>query len=367
MPHVARRHCALVNGRPIIRVNVYLTRRAAEGDTIDTTDRRPATIIDVAREAGVSFKTVSRVLNGEANVRAETRARVMEVVSRLGYRANQHARSLRAGQSRLIGVFYSNPSRNYLGEIQIGALERGNAEGFSIAFERLEEGSPPRGGAALAGAVLIPPLTEDLQLMASLTETGTPFVRLSHTPAEGETGHITMDDEAAAREMTDYLIGLGHRRIGFIAGTASHPQSHLREAGYRASLAAAGLSIDESLITHGMFDFESGLKAATGLLAATPRPTAIFASNDDMAAAVLAVAFRSGLRVPEQLSVAGFDDSPLASVVYPALTTIAQPGRDMASTAVGLLLEKRASEAQAAVILPYRLVVRETTAAPPPA
>lgn len=297
-------------------------------------------------------------------MRAETRARVMDVVARLGYRANQHARSLRAGQSRLIGVFYSNLSRNYLGEIQIGALQRGNAEGFSIAFEHLEEGVPPRGGAALAGAVIIPPLTEDQRLMASLTEAGTPFVRLSHTVADGETGHVTMDDEAAAAEMMRHLIGLGHRRIGFIAGPASHPQSLLREAGYRASLAAAGLAVEESLITRGTFDYESGLQAATALLSAAPPPTAIFASNDDMAAAVLAVAFRSGLRVPGQLSVAGFDDTPLASVVYPALTTIAQPSREMASVAVGMLLEKRASGEGQKAVLPYRLVVRETTAAP---
>lgn len=323
----------------------------------------------MAREAGVSFKTVSRVLNGEPNVRAETRTQVMDAVARLGYRANQHARSLRAGQSRLIGVFYSNPSRNYLGEIQIGALQRGNAEGFSIAFEQLQEGPEgsvlPRGGAELAGAVLTPPLAEDAALIARLQEAGTPFVRISHMPAEGEVGHVTMDDEAAARDVMAHLLGLGHRRIGFIGGTPSHPQAGLREAGYRASLAAAAIPVDETLIAQGLFDFESGLRAAAQLLSCTPRPTAIFASNDDMAAAVLAVAFRSDLRVPGQLSVVGFDDTPLASIVYPALTTIAQPSREMASVAVGMLLEKRApdKEAQAAV-LPYRLVVRETTAAP---
>ncbi len=343
-------------------------RQRAEGDTIDTNDRRPATIVDVAREAGVSFKTVSRVLNGEPNVRGETRAKVMEAVARLGYRTNQHARSLRAGQSRLIGVFYSNPSRNYIGEIQIGALERGNAEGFSIAFEHLEEGPegtiPPRGGAALAGVVLTPPLTEDRALIDSLIASETPFVRLSHTEAEGEVGHITMDDEAAAREVMDHLLALGHRRIGFIAGTQSHPQARLREAGYRASLAAAGIPVDEALIARGTFDYESGLRAAAEILGRTPRPTAIFASNDDMAAAVLAVAFRSGLRVPQQLSVAGFDDTPLASIVYPALTTVYQPSREMASVAVGMLLEKRASDEPQKACLPHRLVVRETTAAP---
>lgn len=344
-------------------------RRRAEGDTIDTSDRRPATIVDVAREAGVSFKTVSRVLNGEPNVRAETRTRVMEAVVQLGYRTNQHARSLRAGQSRLIGVFYSTPSRNYIGEIQIGALQRGNAEGFSIAFEHLPEtagGSVlPRGGAELAGAILIPPLTEDAALMDSLIQAGTPFVRLSHTVADGEVGHVTMDDEAAAREVMAHLISLGHRRIGFIAGPGSHPQSHLRETGYRASLAASGIALEENLIARAdTFDFEAGLRAADELLRQTPRPTAIFASNDDMAAAVLAVAFRSGLRIPEQLSVVGFDDTPLASIVYPALTTIYQPTREMASVAVGMLLEKRASDEPQKACLPYRLVVRETTAAP---
>lgn len=325
--------------------------------------------MDVAREAGVSFKTVSRVLNGEPNVRAETRTRVMEAVSRLGYRANQHARSLRAGQSRLIGVFYSRLSRNYLGEIQIGALERGNAEGFSIAFENLEEGPDgaailPRGGAELAGAVLVPPLTEDSALIASLMASGTPFVRLSHTLAEGEVGHVTMDDEAAAREAANHLIALGHRNIGFIAGPVAHPQSLLREAGYRASLAEHGIAVDESLIVRGNFDFESGLHQASALLSRPARPTAIFASNDDMAAAVLTAAYRSGVRVPDQLSVVGFDDTPLASIVYPALTTIYQPGREMASMAVGMLLEKRVSDEPLSACLPYRLVVRETTAAP---
>lgn len=339
-----------------------------EGDIIDTRDRRPATIVDVAREAGVSFKTVSRVLNGEPNVRAETRQSVMEAVGRLGYRANPHARNLRAGQSRLIGIFYSDPSRHYLGEVQIGALQRGNAEGFSIAFEHFSgspaEGTQWRGGAELAGVVLVPPLTEDVALMAQLTEMGTPFVRLSHTPADGEAGHVTMDDEAAAREAVDHLIGLGHRRIGFIKGPETHPQTHLRLAGYRAALSGAGIGFDDNLIAPGAFDYESGLRAATALLACSPRPTAIFASNDDMAAAVLAVAFRSGVRVPDQLSVIGFDDTALATMIYPALTSIYQPSREMASVAVGMLLDKNAAEETLAVVLPHRLVVRETTAAP---
>ncbi|MFN3313891.1 MAG: LacI family DNA-binding transcriptional regulator [Hyphomonas sp.] len=338
------------------------------GDSLNRRDQRPATIIDVAREAGVSFKTVSRVLNGEPNVRAPTRERVLEAAGRLGYRANHHARSLRAGQSRLIGVFYADLSRNYLSELQIGALERANAEGFSIIFEALKPGPDgallPRGQAELAGAVLVPPLTEDAPFMARLTEAGTPFVRLSHTDASGETGRVSLDDAAAAAAMTDHLISLGHRRIGFIAGPESHPQAQLREAGYRQSLEAHGITPDETLIAAGSFDFESGLTAARDLLTQPAPPSAIFASNDDMAAAVLAFAYRSGIRIPDDLSVAGFDDTPLATTVSPSLTTIYQPGREMASLAVGMLLERLAEPGERHEVMPFRLVVRESTAPP---
>ena len=338
------------------------------GDSLNRREQRPATIIDVAREAGVSFKTVSRVLNGEPNVRGPTRERVLEAAGRLGYRANHHARSLRAGQSRLIGVFYADLSRNYLSELQIGALERANADGFSIVFEALKQGPGgallPRGDADLAGAVLVPPLTEDPSFMARLSEAGTPFVRLSHTDASGETGRVSLDDAAAAAAMADYLIGLGHRRIGFIAGPDNHPQARLREAGFRQSLSAHGLVPDEALIVSGSFDFESGLAAARALLTQPAPPTAIFASNDDMAAAVLASAYRSGIRIPDELSVAGFDDTPLATTVSPSLTTIYQPGREMASLAVGMLLERHGEAEDRHVVMPFRLVVRESTAPP---
>lgn len=336
------------------------------GDTQNSRDRRPATIIDVAREAGVSFKTVSRVLNGEPNVRLPTRERVLAAAERLGYRANQHARSLRAGQSRLIGVFFGQLSRNYLSELQIGALERANEEGFSIVFESLKHGEDGalrlRGQAELAGAVLVPPLTEDDALMQQLSEAGTPYVRLSHTDAAGETGRVSMDDTAAAAAMTEHLIGLGHRRIGFIAGPPSHPQAQLRETGYRQGLAAHGIDAEETLIVEGRFDFESGLAAARALLSLAEPPTAIFASNDDMAAAVLGYAYRAGIRVPDQLSVAGFDDTPLATTVSPALTTIYQPGREMASLAVSMLLDRHSDGRDPHKVMPFRLVVRESTA-----
>ena len=337
------------------------------GKTIDSHDRRPATIIDVAREAGVSFKTVSRVLNGEPNVREPTRLRVIEAVKTLGYRANPYARNLRAAQSRLIAVFFSNPSRNYTSEIQIGVLQRCNAEGFNAIFEEATGGPESlvllRGEPDLAGVILVPPLTEDTALIRRLANAGIPFVRLAPAELEGEAGHVSMDDQRAAHEMTEYLIGLGHRRIGFIAGPGEHPQARLREAGYIAALAAHGLRPEPGFVVGGTFHFDSGLRAAEELLSLSAPPTAIFASNDDMAAAVLAVAYRRGLRVPDDLSVAGFDDTPLASVVAPSLTTIYQPIREMAAHAANLLFA-RADVLPEGGVLPHRMAVRESTAPP---
>jgi LacI family transcriptional regulator len=321
--------------------------------------------VDVAREAGVSFKTVSRVLNGEPNVREPTRQRVLEAVKTLGYRANPYARNLRAAQSRLIAVYYSNPSRNYTSEIQIGVLQRCNAEGFNAIFEEAADGIESlvslRGEPNLAGVILVPPLTEDEAILKRLRDAGIPFVRLSATDATAEAGHVSMDDELAAAEMTDYLVSLGHRRIGFIAGPDDHPSSQLRETGFRASLDRHGISLEPGLLARGNFHFESALRAAEALLSTSTPPTAIFASNDDMAAGVLAVAYRRGIRIPADLSVVGFDDTPLASVVVPSLTTIYQPIREMAAQATSMLLGKADMAPVVSNVLPHRLVERESS------
>ncbi len=329
---------------------------------------RPATIIDVAREAGVSFKTVSRVLNGEPNVRPPTRDRVLHAIKRLGYRTNPFARGLRAGQSRLIAVVSANPSRHYTGEIQIGALARCNAEGVNVIFEeagpRLGQLVSLESNAQLAGIVLVPPLTEVPQIAEMLRNAGIPYVRLSPTQSMGELGNVSMDDRSAAAEMTRHLIGLGHRRIALISGPRHHPQSRLRREGFEAAMTEAGLIVPAAYIASGAFDFESGVREATRLLALSPRPTAIFASNDDMAAGVLKVAYRAGLRVPQDLSVTGFDDTQVASMLTPALTTIYQPIREMASAAIGMLLDPR-DGGPASERLAYRLVIRDSSAPPP--
>ena len=331
---------------------------------------RPATIIDVAREAGVSFKTVSRVLNGETNVRAQTRERVMSAVKTLDYRTNHNARNLRARQSRLICLLYANPSRNYIGEVHLGALQRCQTEGYSLITEDCTTNTRAvlalRAENRLAGAILTPPLSDDPVILDQLREHHVPFVRIAPSETSDQSRDIAIDDTAAAHEMTDYLIGLGHRRIGFIRGAASHAQAGFRFEGYKAALEAAGMPFDPSLVVEGDFTFDSGITAAEALLDLPEPPTAIFASNDDMAAGVIAACYRRQIHIPQDLSVAGFDDTPLASTISPSLTTIYQPSRELASEAVGLLLEEIAapSEAPRRHLLDYRMVPRDSTAPP---
>ncbi len=333
-------------------------------------DKRPATIIDVAKEAGVSFKTVSRVLNGETNVREQTRTKVLSAVKTLDYRTNHNARNLRARQSRIVCLIFSNPSRNYLGEVQLGALQRCQAEGYSLITEDYS-GDPHallalRTETQLAGAILTPPLSDDPAIIEELLQHRVPFVRIAPADQGGQGRDISIDDMAAAKEMTTYLAGLGHRRIGFIRGPKTHAQAGRRYDGYVAALAEKGLPLDPMLTPMGDFTFQSGVRAAEELLDLGVKPTAIFASNDDMAAGVIAACYRRRISIPDELSVAGFDDTPLASTISPSLTTIYQPSRELASAAVGLLLEEIAapSEVPRRHLLKYRMVLRDSTAAP---
>src|SRR5690606_33782109 len=178
--------------------------------------------------------------------------------------------------------------------------------------------------------------------------------------------YADMDDQGAAREMTEYLIGLGHRRIGFIIGHPDHVASGQRLRGFQEGMKKHGLEIDPQLVKQGYFVFESGLEAARELLTLPEPPTAIFASNDDMAAGVLMTAHEMGIDVPKDLSVAGFDDTYIARTVWPRLTTVHQPIYDLAYTATNLLLEMLTSgEIPQPARLGYPLVCRDSTAAAP--
>jgi len=338
-----------------------------------------ATIQDVAREAGVSAMTVSRVVNDVRSVRETTRQRVLEAVQRLNYSPNTAARSLAAGEAAQLGLLYSNPSAAYLSLFLVGALEGARRAGCHIVLEACGselDGDQAQAAERLAdtevqGVVLPPPLSESPAVLDAIIKSGVPFVTVggSRTVPGGLKARI--DDFAAAVAMTNYLLDFGHRRIGFIRGNLNQQVSHERYEGFTHALRTRGIDVSEMAIAQGDFTYRSGLAAAEELLSSNPPPTAIFASNDDMGAAAVNVAHRRGLLVPRDLSVVGFDDTAPATTVWPELTTIRQPVSAIASAALDLLLARIRAERggydlpAGERILDYELVVRESAGPAP--
>lgn len=329
------------------------------------------TIKEVSKIAGVSFKTVSRVLNNEKHVSEETRRRVEEVVARLNFRPSHAARTLAGRRSFQVALLYDNPSPYYVYHTQAGAQQRCTELGFRLLLQPVDSQSDKLVSNVLAlidethldGLILSPPVTEATELLDELDRRGIAYVRIAPGIRKGAGMATLMDDVAAAREITRHLIGLGHRSIAFISGPESHVSSADRLRGYRAELEANGIAFDPALVSAGDYSFSSGGDAARILLKRKPRPTAIFAGNDDMAAGALAVAHEADIAVPEALSIAGFDDSDLACAVWPPLTTIRQPVRELAWAAADLMLGGNATQPQ--LTLGHQLMIRATTGRAP--
>jgi len=326
------------------------------------------TIKDVSREAGVSIKTVSRVLNNEKYVGAETRARVAEVARRLNFRPNVAARALAGRRSFQIALVCDNPSPYYVYEMQTGIRDRCEAAGVRMIAQPYDRGSSALyadiealiDATQIDGLILTPPVTDHEGVLALLADRGVPFVRVSPGGKPALSAATFIDNHRAAAAMTAHLIALGHRRIGFIAGHGDYAVSGQRTAGHCAALAAAGIAADPALIRQGNFDFASGAACTQALLALPDPPTAIFAASDDMAAGALACAHRQGVAVPAAISIAGFDDTALAAIVWPPLTTVRQPVRALAYQAADLLL----TGDDGARELAFELVIRDSTAPP---
>lgn len=318
------------------------------------------------------MKTVSRVLNDEPNVQPQMRERVLASVQALNYRPNLYARSLARSRSSLLGLLYYASSANFVAGLQLGATARCRELGYHLVVEPLEDGPAESRRqlehliAALRpdGVILAPPVCDDERVLASLAAAQMPCVLISPGRDGGPPGRVAMDDVQAAAEMTRHLLALGHRRIGFIEGNPAQAAAPRRRAGYRQALADAGLAEDPALVVPGDFTFRSGLEAAERLLSLPQRPSAIFAANDEMAMAAVFAAQRRGLQVPAHLSVAGFDDSPFASLVWPPLTTVRQPMAEMAVAAVDMLAARDASAAAGSLVLRHALVERGSTAPP---
>ena len=334
------------------------------------------TIKDVARHAGVSPMTVSRVVNGERNVREATREAVARAIEELGYAPNLAARSLASAQSLKIGLLYSNPSAAYLSEFLLGGLDQCSRAGAQLLVEKCDsdaseaEAVERRLAAGVDAVLLPPPLCDSQRVVERLKAADLPAAAIaSGAPAPG-VASIRIDDRAAARAMTRHLLGLGHTRIAFVRGNPNQTVSELRFQGYADALAEHGLATDERLVAQGYFTYHSGLDAADQLLSLRQRPTALFASNDDMAAAAVAVAHRQGLDVPRDLTIVGFDDTALATTVWPPLTTIRQPVAEMSREGVNALLDvvrgkaEGAEVASADVLLDFALIRRQSDGPP---
>ncbi len=327
------------------------------------------TIIDVAKEAGVSFATVSRVLNDGANVKPEKRERVQRAIKRLGYTTNLQARSLRGGRSHLIGLLVRDLGTAYIGEIIRGvdlelaenkydmmlytthrrqtqesayvtALTRGMTDGLLIVLPRHPEG-----------------------YLKTLRQKKFPYVLIDHQGIDEKGPAVGATNRAGAYDATRYLLALGHRRIGFITGTMNLGCSRERLDGYRAALQDHGVTVSEGLIREGLFTQPRGYTAALELLELDQPPTAIIASNDVTAFGAMEAARERGKKIPDDISIVGFDDIPQAAQVHPPLTTIRQPLEEMGRRAVQMLLQiiENPKQSAAKIELPTELVVREST------
>lgn len=337
------------------------------------------TILDVAHLAGVSIKTVSRVINDEPYVSAEMRRRVRGAIEELGFEADRAARavrSVRRAPTQLISHFYGDPGGIYTSEIHLGILSRCQAFGYSLVIDELDYRSPElevRTRSLLKrlspdGVVISAPLTDNEVVLRVLDEAQVPCVAVSPLLERATIPNVRIDEKRAACQLTQHLIAYGHRRIGFIMGLPNHAATQLRLAGFEQALAEAGIERDASLIEEGEFRYFVTIPCAQRLLRRPDRPTAIFASNDEMAAAVIKVAHELNLRVPDDLSVVGFDDIPAAEMLWPSLTTVRQPVSALGASAADMLLGRLSRRMDTwpnpapQKILQHDIVLRSSTA-----
>ena len=334
------------------------------------------TINDVARIAGVSKKTVSRVINRSPLLGEETRRRVEEVIGGLGYIPNPQARALALRRNFLIGLVHDNPNAQTVMNVQQGMLEALHGTEFEMVVRPLDRGSATMledlrhflERQRLFGVLLMPPVSENDSVAQLCTDIGCRYVRMGSAPLDTSQRMVASNDREAVRIATDYLIAQGHRRIGLVAGPHGFRSARERRLGFEEALAQAGIALPRSMVADGNYTFESGLVAAERLLDVIPRPTAIFSSNDEMAAGVIHAARQRGLDIPRDLSIIGFDDTPIAAHVWPPLTTVRWPIASMARSAALKLIggdEDEAEPVEEPSLFLSTLIRRGSVASPP--
>lgn len=338
------------------------------------------TIDDVAARAQVARTTVSRVLNNSPNVREEVRARVRAAIDELGYRVNAQARHLASGSGRQIGLIHATdteaePNSYYHSGLELGAMRACAERGFTLVThtavpdrladrERIVELA--RSG-SYDGLILTPPYSDDVALVDAIRSHDCPVVCVSAGPlARGHASWVSIDDRAAGKAIGSFLVGLGHRRFAYIDGLEGHVSAGLRLEGFLEATGGAGIERDAVTVLRGNFTFKSGVELAARILDHGERPTALVCANDDMAAGALLTAHKLGLRIPADISITGFDDTPVSEIVWPPLTTVHQPIRQLGARAVEQLVELAGNGDQPnetnGKYVPFWVVERQSTA-----
>lgn len=339
--------------------------------------KRNATIDDVAKAAGVARVTVSRVLNNGANVRPETRERVRRAVDALGYSVNPQARALASGTGRQIMLIHAHspdlePNSYYNAGLELGALRGCSSTGFDLVTRAVDPHDVSRIRMLTSilererpgGLIVSPPLSDDVEFIEVAHRAGVRVVAVSAgARARAAVSAVGIDERAGGHAIGRHLLSLGHRRLGFIKGPPEHREAALRYDGFLDSLREAGIA-GQPWTTTGDFTFKSGVEATEKLLHEGVDVTALACANDDMAAGVMLALHRAGLEIPNAISVTGFDDTPMSEIVWPPLTTIRQPIKDLAERAVHLLAQNQANGGLHHDVLPFELIVRESTSRP---
>jgi LacI family transcriptional regulator len=334
------------------------------------------TIDDVAKAAGVARVTVSRVLNNEQNVSPETLQKVKRAVEALGYSVNQQARALATGSTRQIMLIHAHsperePNSYYDSGLELGALRACSLLAFDLVTRSIDPNSNDRPRLLSMiiererpfGLIVSPPLSDDVELIKTAQAAGMPIVAISAgAQARALVSAVGIDEYAGGRAIGAYLVSLGHTCIGFLKGPPEHRSAAQRYDGFMDALRDAGI---EQLrwVGTGDFTFKSGAEAAEGLRRNGSPVTALACANDDMAAGAMLSLHRAGLQIPSEISVTGFDDTPMSEIIWPPLTTVRQPIRYFAEHAVHILAENHLNVLRNE-LLPHELIVRESTAPP---
>ena len=336
-----------------------------------------STITDVADHAGVSIKTVSRVLNREPKVRKSTIKKVEQAMKELHYYPNSSGRRLASNRTFLVGLIYDNTNFNtgYINNVQNGSLESCREEHYDLLLYPCKYGDPtlieqitdlvtaPR----VDGLLITPPISDRADVRALMEELNTPFVDFARESVDDFEWTVCTDDQNVCAEMVKYLARLGHQRIAFVKGDPDHRATRNRYKGYLDGMRECGLRVLKSLVIQGNLSYESGIDAALRLLRAKNPPTAIFCANDQTAAGAMKVAHEMGLSIPGDVSIVGFDDVPLASQIWPQLTTIRQPLFRMSRLAGKLLIRRLRGEQPGDVdrVVKAEIVIRDSTGPAP--